>query len=215
MKMIIAALAIFMLISASAPVHGDMGILDDYRYQNWRSYMAGMPGVSGPGVVVSNVPMSDDQEFLQSVQDVLDEYAYNKKYKLENFDCTNSSQITWSVLKENGFDARLMYCNEIAIGRKDRDARDFYGHVWVVVPRNKYSGGSYQEYVYRKSGGWISVETTENYTRHLGLASETARPYGWFRPNEGWLFNSSLEYSLLTGDYYEPEDVDQEIHEAG
>lgn len=185
------------------PAHGDMGVLEGYKEKNWQPYMAQMSGVQGAGVVVSNLPICEDQKFLKSVQNVLDKYVYTKKYKLGNFDCTNSSQIAWYILKQNGFDARLMYSNEIAIGRKDKNTQDFSGHVWVIVPEKKYTGGNYEQYIYHDSGGWVPVESIENYSKHLGQAYESAQPMGWYKPNYGWLFNTSSEYSLLTGDYYQ------------
>ncbi len=41
---------------------------------------------------------------------VLDEYEYDygRSYNLNEFDCTNSSQIAWYVLRQRGFDARLI-----------------------------------------------------------------------------------------------------------
>jgi|GEM_PF-7095549 len=213
MKRIIIASIILALLLASMPAHGDLSILDEYKDRNWHQLLTQTPGIFGPGMVVSSLPMSGDKEFLDSVQKVLDEYTYDQKYKLEGFDCTNSSQITWYILKEKGFDARLIYSNEIAIGRKDKNARDFYGHVWVVVPRNNYTGGNYDQYIHQGSGGWISVETTENYTKHLGLADDSDRPYGWFKPDVGWLFNSSIEYSTLTGDYYQLGSKDLHVRE--
>ncbi len=107
------------------------------------------------------------------------------------------------MLRQRGFDARLIYSNEIAEGRRPEGTKEFYGHVWVMVPRNNYTGGDYNDYVYHKNGGGVPVETTHNYQRHLGYAYNTSATGSWFKSNEGWLFNSSREYSFLTGDFYE------------
>ncbi len=215
MKRIIVAFVLATLLMGLAPVHGDISVLEGYKERNWQPYMARVSGVQGSGVVVSDLPICEDKNFLKSVQSVLDKYIYNKKYKLGDFDCTNSSQIAWYILRQNGFDARLMYSNEIAIGRKDKNVQDFTGHVWVIVPEKKYNGGDYSQYIYHNSGGWVAVESIENYSKHLGQAYESAQPMGWYKPNNGWLFNSSSEYSLLTGDYYQLGSNDLQITEKG
>lgn len=211
MKRIIISFVAFVFLMSLIPAHGDTNILEEYKDQNWQPFMSHMSGVSGPGLVVSDLPICENQTFLKSVQNVLNEYMYEKKYKMGDFDCTNSSQITWYILRQNGFDARLIYSNEIAIGRKDKNAKDFSGHVWVIVPEKKYNGESYEQYVYHDSGGWIPVESLDNYSKHLGQAYESAQSIGWYTPNDGWLFNNSSEYSLLTGDYNELGDKDLPI----
>ena len=92
---ILAVLLVVALFLAVLPAQEDreLKVLDKYKELNWAPYMALTPRISGPGLVVSELPLSDDEGFIKSVQKILDEYDYGRSYNLNEFDCSNSSQI--------------------------------------------------------------------------------------------------------------------------
>jgi hypothetical protein len=64
------------------------------------------------------------QSWLDNLTGVLDSYEYDKYYEENVFDCSNTAQMAWSQLQQNGYDARLMM---------SYDGHPLDPHMWVVV----------------------------------------------------------------------------------
>ena len=70
------------------------------------------------------VPAQENITWTNELQSVLDNYSYPKKYQENVFDCSNTSQICWALLKGKGYDDSLMFSyRDHPLGR----------HMWVVV----------------------------------------------------------------------------------
>jgi len=95
--------------------------LETYQL-NPQAYL-GNKEVYGFGVVVRDLPKCTDSDFIQGLTDLLLEYHFNisystrgpswtskprDKYNSVTFDCSDMSRATWRLLKEYGYDARLM-----------------------------------------------------------------------------------------------------------
>lgn len=127
-------------------------------------------------------PAEVNSTWTDELQRVLDGYSYPKKYQENVFDCSNTSQICWSILKSKGYDARLMFSDTThPLGR----------HMWVVV-RYPYEDDRY-----------VAIEATitdgDGYLLHLGRVTlkdayfkgimyNTSMQFSWLHPDEGiWL----------------------------
>lgn len=193
------------LVLVLAVVASNVEVLDEYRQANWFDGLTLYQEVHGPGILVDGLPLSDDEEFEASVQEVLDSFKYDQHYTEDVFDCTNTSQITWKVLRDHGFDAKLMYCNSDVTGRKGIDA-----HSWVVVPKNRYhwryGSKDYENWVIFGADGWIQVESTYNFdgpgksSTSLGEALTKREAGIAYSRGVGWMFNTSTEYEFMTGE---------------
>ncbi|MCX8207300.1 MAG: hypothetical protein N3G75_05645 [Methanothrix sp.] len=117
------------------------------------------------------------------LENILAEHSYIPRYREGRFDCSNASQVCWSLLKGMGYDAYLM------VGTKDHPLGE---HMWVVVRTEK---------------GYIAIESAmvgsaQNFLK-LGSIKSDAAYY------KGVMYNSSVHYSLLNpeeGMWLEPGD---------
>jgi hypothetical protein len=127
-------------------------------------------------------PAKENVTWTNELQSVLDGYSYPKKYQENVFDCSNTSQICWALLKGKGYDARLMFSyRDHPLGR----------HMWVVV-RYPYEDDRY-----------VAVEATNTNRNgdllHLGrvvlknvylngIMYNSSMQFSWLHPEEGmWL----------------------------
>ncbi len=114
---------------------------------------------------------------------LLKEYGYMSKYGAGSFDCSNTSQVCWSFLEGNGYDAYLL------VGAEDHPLGE---HMWVVVKREQ---------------GYIAVETAEirETGDFIGLGRIKSDPVYY----SGIMYDSSIHYSMLNpeeGMWLEPGD---------
>ena len=125
-----------------------------------------------PSSLVELVP-GLDESWDDTLQDLLDHYDYDKYYQEDAFDCSDTAQICWRVLRELGYDARLMM---------SYPGHPLEPHMWVVVR-------SPQE------DGFVAVETAntdENrWLVHLGRVVTDEKYY------YGIMYNSSAQFSRL------------------
>jgi hypothetical protein len=77
----------------------------------------------------NNLPVSNNKEFINEINNLLLGYHYTKDYKLDNFDCSDHSLVCYNLLKERGY---LAYC---IVGLINRTTR--HSHMWVAVPDEK------------------------------------------------------------------------------
>ncbi|MGA9099233.1 MAG: hypothetical protein WB392_09910 [Methanotrichaceae archaeon] len=127
-------------------------------------------------------PSSENKSWLKDLQKVLDSYNYGQSYRENVFDCSNTSQICWSILREKGYDARLMMSYK---------GHPLDPHMWVVV-RYPYEAERY-----------VAIEATntdknKNLVRlgtiamkddyYRGIMYNTSAQFSWLHPEEGmWL----------------------------
>ncbi|MDD1752468.1 MAG: hypothetical protein LUQ38_05195, partial [Methanotrichaceae archaeon] len=119
-------------------------------------------------------PDNLDQTWLDNLETVLEGYDYGKIYQENIFDCSNTTQIAWSVLMSEGFDARLMMSYR---------GHPLDPHIWVVV-----------KYPYEPER-YIALETANTdrtkILMHLGRVVENEGYY------KGIMYNTSIQYSRL------------------
>jgi hypothetical protein len=119
-------------------------------------------------------PEEASQSWLDNLTDVLDSYEYDKYYEENVFDCSNTAQVSWSLLQQKGHDARLM----MSYAGHPLDP-----HMWVVV---KYPN---------EADRFVAVETANTDSRkklvHLG---KIVNDSDYFK---GIMYNSSAQFSRL------------------
>ena len=134
-------------------------------------------------------PATENKTWTNELQSFLDTYGYPKKYQENVFDCSNTSQICWALLKGRGYDVRLMFSyKNHPLGR----------HMWVVV-RYPYEDERY-----------VAVEATNTNGNgdllHLGRVVLKDEYF------EGIMYNTSMQFSWLhpeEGMWQEPGSIDQ------
>lgn len=95
-------------------------------------------------------------------------YRYPHEYEEDVFDCSNTSQICWAVLVENGYDAALMTSYE---------GHPLDPHMWVVV---------------KHDDGYIALETASVVNSILEFAKVVEKDEYY----KGIMYNSSIQYSM-------------------
>lgn len=129
--------------------------------------------------VALEAPEEIDPSWLEDVNRTLDELEFSQSYQENVFDCSNTSQIVWSVLEGKGYQARLMMSYK---------SHPLDPHLWVAVayPRQRES--------------YVAVETANTYQAsagpskrlvHLGRVTTDGKYY------TGIMYNSSRQYSRL------------------
>ncbi|MFB3765936.1 MAG: hypothetical protein ACE14P_11920 [Methanotrichaceae archaeon] len=127
-------------------------------------------------------PSSENKSWDENLQKVLDSYDYGKSYRESVFDCSNTSQVCWSILEGKGYDARLMMSYK---------GHPLDPHMWVAV-----------RYPYEKER-YVAVEATNTDKNkkliHVGIITmrddyykgimyNTSAQFSWLHPEEGiWL----------------------------
>ncbi len=127
----------------------------------------------------SERPSSENKSWTENLQKVLDSYDYGQSYRENVFDCSNTSQICWSILQGKGYDARLMMSYK---------GHPLDPHMWVVV-RYPYEAERY-----------VAIEATNTDKSkkliHLGMITmkddyykgimyNTSAQFSWLHPEEG------------------------------
>lgn len=119
-------------------------------------------------------PDNLDQTWLDSLETVLEGYDYGKIYQENVFDCSNTTQMAWSVLKSKGFDARLMMSYK---------GHPLDPHIWAVV-----------KYPYEPER-YIALETANtDRTKNLMHLGRIVQDEGYYK---GIMYNTSIQYSRL------------------
>ncbi|NPV61823.1 MAG: hypothetical protein HPY61_04195 [Methanotrichaceae archaeon] len=150
--------------------------LEFYRHALWSDSYRDRQDVSGPGIIVGNLTICQDQEFLERLADLLKHYKFEKTFENDVFDCSDMSAITWNILVNRGYDARIMLGDT---------GSDF--HAWVMV---------------RDGSAWTAVETVHNPQNEVGRVAEPDNVWIQDYPQYfcGWMFNSSEEMKIFTDD---------------
>lgn len=119
-------------------------------------------------------PTEPNSTWIRGLSDLLDSRSYGRKYEEGVFDCSNVSQICWSILQGQGYDARLMFSYQ---------GHPLGAHMWIAV---RYP---YQEDRY------VAVEATnvdeEGDLIHLGRIISRPEYY------KGIMYNTSSQFSRL------------------
>lgn len=127
-------------------------------------------------------PAEVNSTWTDELQRVLDGYSYPKKYQENVFDCSNTSQICWSILKSKGYDARLMFSDTThPLGK----------HMWVVV-RYPYEDDRYvaiEATITDGNGDLLHMgRVTLKDAYFKGIMYNTSTQFSWLHPDEGiWL----------------------------
>jgi len=127
-------------------------------------------------MLVDNLAICQDQEFLSDLGDLLSEYKFEKAFENDQFDCSDMSSITWNILVNEGYDAKIM------LGDTGKDV-----HAWVMVQHND---------------SWAAVETVHNPNSEVGRVAKPDNVWMLEFPQyySGWMFNSSEEMKIFTDD---------------
>jgi len=172
----------------------------------------GEKDVYGPGVIKANLPRCSDSEFIHRLSDLLSRYLFTFSYSsqgkpwgtysgnslvlysgmyLVHFDCSDMSRITWRLLKEYGYNAKLM------LGRSKYTNKD---HAWVAV----------------KNGNcWVIIEATNRPSGTIGSIESPKKRFHILDYEEyysGLMFNTSAEFMLYTDDTV-PIYLDTPVHD--
>jgi hypothetical protein len=129
--------------------------------------------------VVLEHPSEIDPSWLEDLNKTLDDLEFSQSYRENVFDCSNTSQIVWSVLEGKGYQARLMMSYK---------GHPLDPHLWVAVL-----------YPYHRES-YLAVETANTDQAstgpskklvHLGRVTTENKYY------TGIMYNSSQQYSRL------------------
>ena len=129
--------------------------------------------------VVLRPPAEIDPSWMKDLNRTLDELEFSQSYRENVFDCSNTSQIVWSVLEGKGYQARLMMSYK---------GHPLDPHLWVAVL-----------YPFQREC-YVAVETatTDQASTgpskrlvHLGRVTTEDKYY------TGIMYNSSQQYSRL------------------
>jgi hypothetical protein len=119
-------------------------------------------------------PEEASQSWLDNLTDVLDSYEYDKYYEENVFDCSNTAQVSWSLLQQKGFDARLMM---------SYDGHPLDPHMWLVV--------NYPQ----EAGRYVAVETANtDSSKKLVHLGKIVNDSDYFK---GIMYNSSEQFSRM------------------
>jgi hypothetical protein len=129
--------------------------------------------------VALKAPTEIDSSWMADLNRTLDELEFSQSYQENVFDCSNTSQIVWSMLDGKGYQARLMMSYK---------GHPLDPHLWVVVL-----------YPHQKER-YVAVETANTDRAsagpskrlvHLGRVTTERKYYS------GIMYNSSQQYSRL------------------
>jgi hypothetical protein len=119
-------------------------------------------------------PEEASQSWLDDLMDVLESYDYGEYYEENVFDCSNTAQVSWSLLQQKGYDARLM----MSYAGHPLDP-----HMWVVV---KYPD---------EADRFVAVETANtDSSKKLVHLGKIVNDSDYFR---GIMYNTSVQFSRL------------------
>lgn len=112
-------------------------------------------------------PGNVDSTWNIELASLIEGYRYPYEYEEDVFDCSNTSQICWAFLEDNGYDAALMTSYE---------GHPLDPHMWVVI---------------RYDDGYIALETAvvENSIIEFAKIVQKDEYY------KGIMYNSSVHYS--------------------
>lgn len=91
---------------------------------------------------------STNAPFTHTIQDILDEYEYTRPTKLNEFDCTDHSMLTWEILHDHNYNPTLFVGNSSGSW-----------HMWVGVED--------------RHDEWVMIETLGDDTRLGTITTET------------------------------------------
>ncbi len=94
-------------------------------------------------VIKDPLPLASE-EFRQKVEEVTFGWKYTRAIEPHKFDCSDTSQITWYILSDFGFDPKIM------VGQHDG-----VNHMWLAVPDHR--------------GNWAMVECAFVDLKVLGI----------------------------------------------
>jgi len=119
-------------------------------------------------------PSSENKSWDEDLQKVLDSYDYGKSYRVNVFDCSNTSQICWSILSGKGYDAKIMMSYK---------GHPLDPHMWVEV-RYPYETERY-----------VAVEATNtDRSKNLVHLGTIVMKEDYYR---GIMYNTSAQFSRL------------------
>ena len=122
---------------------------------------------------VSHIPLTDNLTTINEINTLLHAYRFDTPYAVGEFDCMESSYAVWSLLREHGYDARVMY-RIVPIWSFDDS------HAWCVVrvddayaviETTLWAGG------YDGIGGVVIPEDAEKYKTDTGYMTDEPREY--------------------------------------
>jgi len=114
-----------------------------------------------------------DPEWVDCLARLLQGHSYTDYYQDNVFDCSNTSQICWAILRQNGYDSRLM------VSYQGHPLED---HMWVVVR----VPGSEERY--------LAVEATTTRGREIPVLGRIERKEQYYY---GVMYDTSVQYSML------------------
>ncbi|MCJ7443856.1 MAG: hypothetical protein MUO26_04895 [Methanotrichaceae archaeon] len=135
-----------------------------------------------PGMVNLNKPMNIDRDWKEGLETLLESFDYNKTYQEGFFDCSNTAQMSWSLLKNYGYDVRLM------MGWKKHPLGE---HLWIVVTypneHDSYVAIETANTDENKKLNYLGkIIMDEKY--HYGIMYNSSTQYSRLHPEEGmWL----------------------------
>jgi hypothetical protein len=119
-------------------------------------------------------PEEASQSWLDDLKDILESYDYGEYYEENVFDCSNTAQMAWNLLQQEGYDARLM----MSYAGHPRDP-----HMWVVV---KYPD---------EADRFLAVETANtDPSKKLVHLGKIVNDSDYFK---GVMYNSSAQFSRM------------------
>lgn len=167
--------------------------LMEFDYSKYNSSQIIRMDCEPPRYVELKQPSIENKSWEGNLQKILDGYNYSQSYRNHVFDCSNTSQICWSILQSKGYDARLMW-------RSSGYSAD--SHMWIVV-RYPYETERY-----------VAVEATNtdendkllhlgtitmNKDHYYGIMFNSSVQFSKLRPNEGmWIVDTKGNYQIAS-----------------
>lgn len=125
------------------------------------------------GVIIDNITLHKNSN-SEDIKHVLNSWVFTHEYKLNEFDCSDMSQLTWDILTEAGYNTKIVY-------KVSNDCKS--AHVFVLVTKKD------EEYI---------IECTNNTNSAIGriIEKDEENQYPYF---QGWalIFNDTNEFNQI------------------
>ena len=167
MKIIYALIATIALIAISAI---NVTNADE---QEWINVKQEIKDHITSGIIANDTKESTDNVTKNKLTSLLSSYTFTHMYEENVFDCSDMSQITYQILKENGYTPKLIYKID------QRDESPTQAHVYLSVQG--------------LDGGEIVIESIKNPNNIIGTVKTSQATYPYYN---GWYvsFNDTAEF---------------------
>jgi hypothetical protein len=149
-----------------------MSISAECNEQDWINVKQEIKDHISSGLIQNETNESTDNTTKDNLTTLLSSYTFTHVYEENVFDCSDMSQITYQILKENGYTPKIIYKAD------QRDESPTQAHLYLSIKGN--------------DGGDIMIETIKNPNNIIGTVKTSKATYPYYN---GWYvsFNNTKE----------------------